>query len=48
MLLKVKLQHFLFLIKAVFLCLNQSEPTGDTVEDTEQSLEDLMAQMRKL
>lgn len=27
---------------------NQSAPCGDTVEDTEQSLQDLMAQMKKL
>lgn len=30
------------------VCLTQSSPRGDTVEDTEQSLEELMAQMKKL
>lgn len=30
------------------VCLNQSSASGDTVEDTEQSLEELMAQMKKL
>lgn len=30
------------------MCLNQSSASGDTVEDTEQSLEELMAQMKKL
>lgn len=32
----------------VCVCLNQSSASGDTVEDTEQSLEELMAQMKKL
>lgn len=30
------------------VCLNQSSTSGDTVEDTEQSLEELMAQMKKM
>lgn len=31
------------------LCvLKQSSPSGDTVEDTEQSLEELMAQMKEM
>lgn len=33
---------------SVCVCLNQSSASGDTVEDTEQSLEELMAQMKKL
>ena len=32
----------------ILFCLNQESPRGETVEETEQSLEDLMAQMRKL
>lgn len=32
----------------VLLCLYQEKVSGDTVEETEVSLEDLMAQMRKL
>lgn len=41
----------LFLIRNVRLfcvCLNQSSASCDTVEETEQSLEELMAQMKKL
>lgn len=48
----LKIVTFLFVrrlnVTSLTVDRQQSAPVGDTVEDTEQSLEELMAQMKKL